>query len=267
MNDAAGTVAWIAVAPVKSMALAQLDRAVLGMNGIEGDRAFALIDADGRRFNGKRVGQLALIRPEFVSDAARLTLHFPDGTSVGGAVALDAPIDAFFSGDTRSVRPVIGPWAEALTDFAGQPLRLVAMADAGNGLDRGPSATLLSTSALASLAAAGGETRPLDGRRFRMTFGIDGVPPYAEDGWIGREVRVGEAVVRPVGNVGRCAITTQDPDTGNPSFDTLRYLQLTRGGLETTEPLPCGVWAKVLSPGEVRLGDAIGPIGSDPGAS
>jgi uncharacterized protein YcbX len=93
-----------------------------------------------------------------------------------------------------------------------------------------------------------------------MTFGIDGVVAYAEDDWLGRDVRVGGAVVRPVGNVGRCAVTTHDPDTGIASFDTLRTLQATRGSLETTEPLPFGVWADVIDPGDVSLGDRIEPV-------
>jgi uncharacterized protein YcbX len=93
-----------------------------------------------------------------------------------------------------------------------------------------------------------------------MTFGIDAVPAHAEDGWFGRDVRVGAALVRPVGNVGRCAVTTHDPDTGIASFDTLRILQATRGDLPTTEPLPFGVWADVIEPGDVSVGDPIGPI-------
>ena len=213
VNETTGTVAWIAIAPVKAMALVQLERAVLERTGIRGDRAFAVIDAQARRVGGKRIGPLALIRPDHDPESGRLALRFPDGVVVDGVVELDGPIDAMFS-NVRSVRPVIGPWSAAISAWAGQALRLVALTDPGNGLDRGPSATLLSTAALASLAEAGGEDRPLDGRRFRMTFGIDGVEAYAEDDWVGREVRVGGAVVRPVGNVGRCAVTTQDPDTG-----------------------------------------------------
>jgi uncharacterized protein YcbX len=259
MSDVTGTVAWIAVAPVKAMALVQLEHATLTRTGIAGDRAFAVVDAESRRVGGKRIGTLALIRPSYDPPTGRLALRFPDGSVVDGTVEVGAPIEAMFS-TARMVKPVIGPWSEAISTWAGQPLRLVAVADAGNGLDRGPSASLLSTAALASLAEAGGESRPLDGRRFRMNFGIDGVDAYAEDGWIGRSVRVGGAVVRPVGNVGRCAVTTQDPDTGRPSFDTLRFLQQTRGTMETTEPLPCGVWAEILEPGAVALGDRIGPI-------
>jgi uncharacterized protein len=260
MSTSTGQVAWIAIAPVKSMALVFLDRAHLGLAGIAGDRAFAVIDEAGHLVNGKRVGTLALIRPEYDADASRLTLRFPDGETISGEVILGEPFDATFFGHPRGVRPVGGHWGEALTARAGRPVRLVALASPGDGADRGPTATLLSTAALASLARAGGSDEPLDRRRFRMTFGIDGVDAYAEDAWLDREVRVGGAVVRPVGNVGRCAVTTQDPDTGIASFDTLRILQTTRGHLDTTEPLPFGIWADVVEPGDVSLGDAIEPI-------
>lgn len=259
MTDTAGRVAWITIAPVKSMALVALEHARLERTGIAGDRAFALLDPQGRLVNGKRIGRLTTIRPEHDPATGRLTLHFPDGTTVAGDAALGAQVDATWHGEPWPVREVVGPWSEALSSWAGQPLRLVAPVGTGEGLDRGPTATLLSTAALAALAEAGGEPRPLDGRRFRMTFGIDGVDAHAEDGWIGRDIRVGGALVRPVGNVGRCAVTTQDPDTGVPTFDTLGVLQRLRGTLDTSEPLPCGVYADVIEPGDVSLGDAIAP--------
>jgi len=92
-----------------------------------------------------------------------------------------------------------------------------------------------------------------------MTFGIDDVPAYAEDGWIGRDIRVGEAIVRVAGNVGRCAVTTHDPDTGRRSFDTLHALQRHRGHVTTSEPLPFGVWADVVQAGSVAVGDRVVP--------
>ena len=258
VSTSTGRVAWIAIAPVKSMALVHLEHAHLGLAGIAGDRAFAVVDEASRLVNGKRVGTLALIRPNFDADARRLTLTFPEGDVVSGDVTFGDPIEAWFFGKPRGAWLVEGPWADALSARARQPIRLIALR-AGEGLDRGPSATLLSTAALTSLAAAAGESDPLDRRRFRMTFGIDGVPAHAEDGWFGRDVRVGDAVVSPVGNVGRCAVTTHDPDTGVASFDTLRILQATRGDLPTTEPLPFGVWADVVEAGDVSVGDPIGP--------
>ena len=61
------------------------------------------------------------------------------------------------------------------------------------------------------------------------------------------------------GNVGRCAVTTQNPETGVPDLDTLRVLGTYRGEVETSEPLPFGVWGEILEPGRVRLGDTVKP--------
>ena len=71
-----------------------------------------------------------------------------------------------------------------------------------------------------------------------MNFGVEGIDAHEEDGWRGRRVQVGDAVVIPQGNVGRCVITTQNPDTGCTDLDTLKGLAAYRSGAETTEPLP-----------------------------
>ena len=259
MTQLTGRIAWIAIAPVKSMALHFLDRAVLTLDGIPGDRAFALIDEAGRVVNGKRAGWLATVHVALDPPTGALSMRFPDGDVTDGSVKVGAPIDAIFNRHPRPARLVVGPWSAAMSARTGQNLRLVAF-DPGEGADRGPSATLVSTAALGELAAGGGASEPLDRRRFRMTFGLDGIPAYAEDGWIGRLVRIGAAVVGVAGNVGRCAVTTQDPDTGRPSFDTLHVLNETRGHLPTTEPLPFGVWAEVITPGVVAVGDPVIPI-------
>ena len=257
MTDSTASVSWIAIAPVKAMALVQLTAASVSRSGIAGDRAFAVLDPQGRLVNGKRLGPMALIQPRFDPLGCTLELGFPGGPVVSGVVELGPRYVAPFRSRPRAVRPVRGPWSEAISEWARQPLQLVSLAEPGDGADRGPSVSLLSTAALTELATAGGVDGPLDARRFRMTFGIDGVEAYAEDGWVGREVRIGEAVVRVLGNVGRCAVTTQDPDTGHPTVDTLRILQDSRGSLETTEPLPFGVWAEVLVEGHVRIGDPV----------
>src|SRR5439155_5233209 len=102
---------------------------------------------------------------------------------------------------------------------------------------RGGAATLLATASLDVLAETLGGGR-VDGRRFRMNFGVEDVAAHAEDAWLGRRVAVGDAVVVPQGNVGRCVVTTQNPDTGRTDLDTLKALAAYRVGIETTEPLP-----------------------------
>ncbi len=258
----AGRVAWIHVAPVKGMALVALDTADLTATGIEVDRRFCVLDPAGRIQNGKVAGPLVRIAPDYDAGAGTLALRFPDGTVVRAPVEVGEPVLATFSGRPRDARVVRGPWAEAVSDWAGRPFRIARFDGHGRGVDRGAdggATTLVSTAALATMADWAGVDRPLDGRRFRMTFGIDGLVAFAEEGWLGRTVRVGSALVRPLGNVGRCAVTTQDPDRGVPTLDTLRLLADHRRDVLTTEALPFGVWAEVLEPGRVALGETVGP--------
>ena len=102
-------------------------------------------------------------------------------------------------------------------------------------------------------------TAPVDGRRFRMLLEIDGVGAHEEDDWLGTQVQVGEAVLVLNGDVGRCVVTTHDPDTGVTDFDTLGTLaRYRREG--RNEPLPFGVYGAVAVPGRVRIGDPVLPL-------
>jgi hypothetical protein len=93
-----------------------------------------------------------------------------------------------------------------------------------------------------------------------MTFGVDGIASHAEEEWLGRRVRVGESVLVPRGNVGRCRITTLDPETGVRDLETLDVIADYRADVATTEPLPFGVWCEVVEPGRVAVGDPVEPL-------
>jgi uncharacterized protein YcbX len=192
-------------------------------------------------------------------DAEReLTLTFPDGRVVGGRVEpRDTVTTRFFSGEVTG-RLVDGPWSAALSSYVGQPLRIVEAPDERSGVDRGAHAavSLISRGSLERLAREGGEPG-VDGRRFRMLIEIDGVDAHEEDGWVGRTVRIGGALVAMHGHVGRCLITSRDPDTGEIDLPTLDILGGYRRNLDTTEPLPFGVYGEVLEGGVVRIGDAV----------
>jgi hypothetical protein len=258
-----GRVARIGIAPVKGLALVAPDAVEVTRAGVPGDRRYAILDGQHRLANGKRIGPLVRIVPEVSDDPETLVLRLPDGSSIGGPVTLGAEIGAVFYGHERPARVVLGPYADVLSAAADQPLTLVRMTGEGTGLDRadeGGSVSIQSSAALEAMAAVAGLDGPVDARRFRMTFTIDDVEAHAEDGWLHRPVRIGDVVVRPGGNIGRCAVTTQDPDTGIRSLDTLRLIADARGHLLSTEPLPFGVWAEVLVPGTVRVGDLVEPL-------
>jgi uncharacterized protein len=255
-------VAWISFTPVKGLRVRELPETELTADGVPGDRAFFLVDDAGAMANAKRHGELLSVFADHDVAAARLTLRFPDGRQVAAPVELGDPLPVRFYRMTIQARPLTGPLSAALSEHAGARLRLVA-APGGRygflGVDRGRdgAVTLLSTASLERLREVAGAENAVDARRFRMTFGIDGVPAHEEDRWIGRDVRVGEALLRVRGNVGRCAVTTRDPDGGAVDFQTLHHLAAYRRDIETTEALPFGVHARVLEPGRVRVGDTV----------
>ncbi len=237
-----------------------LEEVRLELEGAAGDRRFFLVDEDGRLFNAERLGPLVGVSARWDAAANSLELRFPDGTTVDGEVSTDGAVETRLFGGPLLADAVVGPWAEALSAFAGKPVRLVRPRDY-HATDRGSrgGVSLVSTSALDALGAEAG-CGPVDGRRFRMLFGVDGTAPHAEDAWVGGRVRIGEAAAELHGNVGRCVITTQHPDTGVRDLDTLRTLKEYRGEVDTTERLPFGVWGEVVEPGTVRLGDAVEPV-------
>jgi uncharacterized protein YcbX len=255
----AGQVAWIATAPVKGLRLSLRDDAFLARSGIEGDRAFYLVDDEGRLVNGKRAG--ALIRVAANVQGEVLTVRLPDGSATAGEISLGPAVETNFYGRPVRGHVVDGPWAVALSEVAGLPLTLVRADETGAGLDRGvqAAASLVSTAALDALAEAAGLDGPVDGRRFRMTIGVSGVAAHEEDGWLGRRIAVGEAVVVPRGNVGRCRVTTLGPETGERDLETLDVIADYRADVETTEPLPFGVWCEVVAPGRIAVGDPVAP--------
>jgi uncharacterized protein len=249
-------VAWISHCPVKGFAVRQLSECELTEAGIAGDREFFLVDENDRLVNSKGLGVLQQIVSRYDHEAGSLTLAFPDGTTVSQEVGFDGSLTARFWKEAVEVRVIDGPWSEAISDFAGRDLRLVRAPGPAPDRRRSGAATLLGTGSLHALARALGVAE-VDERRFRMNFGIDGLGEHQEDEWLGRRVRLGEAVVVPQGNVGRCAVTTQNPDTGAPDLDTLKTLAAYRRIVETTEPLPFGVYAAVATPGRVRVGHTV----------
>jgi uncharacterized protein YcbX len=240
------------------MRLATVDAIELEASGVHGDRRFYLVDDAGALVNAKRVPALLTVRP-FVENG-RLSLRFPDGSTVEGDVRdSDERIETSFYGRRVAGRIVEGPWSVALSEIAGRPVRVARTEREGEGYDRGAAAgaSLVSTGSLDALRRAAGATQPVDARRFRMTIGIDAAEPHVEDTWIGSRVRVGGAVVLVRDNVGRCAVTTRDPDTGVRDLDTLGMIGVYRADVPTGERLPFGVWCGVVEPGPVAVGDPV----------
>jgi uncharacterized protein YcbX len=250
-------VCGLAITPVKGTRLKPVERIELDRDGVRENRRFYVIDERDRMLNAKVLGALQTVVAEYSDSSRSLALTFPDGRSETGEVRLGEPVQTRFFSRQMAARVVEGPWSAALSEHAGQPLRLVEPAD-GGAVDRGGggAASLISRASLARLAAEAG-VEEIDPRRFRMLIEIDGVPANYEDRWVGRRARVGDALIGWGGHVGRCLITSRDPDTGEIDLPTLDVLGDYRGAVEATEPLPFGIYGRVLEPGRVTVGDTV----------
>ena len=244
------TVARINVTPVKGLGLLHPDEVELTERGVEANRRYYLIQG-WRLFNGKDHGPLVRIAPH--AENGVLTLRFPDGREISDEVELGEPVTTNFWGRPVTGRLVLGPWSDALSDYASMALQLVRTEEPGAGCDVHVGTML----ARASCERLGQELgAEVDGRRFRMLFELNGAGAHEEDTW--DRVGIGEAVVRVAGPVPRCAVTTQDPESGVRTLDTLRGIKAYRGRREGK--LDFGVYFDVEQGGRVRVGDAVQPL-------
>jgi uncharacterized protein len=242
----------LSTAVVKSTRLRSVERLTLTERGAVDDRRFFLIDSDGTLQTARRIGALLTVQAVIDPTSGELVLSFDDGSEVRGAIQRGPLVGASFGGDPVAATSVLGPFDEALTRQLGKPVRLVEAAEPGTVQDAEP-LTLISTASIQELARIGETGSEIDPRRFRMNVELEGCRPFEEDGWRGRRFAVGTAVLQIGSRTGRCVVTTLDPDSGRKSLDTLKLIA--RRALPRDEGLPLGVYAHVVQPGVVSVGD------------
>jgi MOSC domain-containing protein len=246
--------------PVKGLRVIAHEAVELAPDGVVEDRRFYLVDPRDRMVNGKQLGMLNEIVAVYDHDARTLELRFPGGARVAGPVELGALLQTRFYSRPAQARELLGPFSAALAEHTEQPLRIVEGIDRG-GIDRGRggAVSIVSVASIDALARVAGAAT-VDARRFRMLAVVDGLQePHEEDTWVGERVRIGDAVVRVRGHVGRCNITQRHPESGTEDLPTLDLLRGYRAGLDTTEPLAFGVYGEVLEPGRIGVGDPVIP--------
>jgi uncharacterized protein YcbX len=245
----------ISVTPVKCFALSHPDSIQLRPEGVIENRRFLLVDAEDKRVRSSLNAWPMVVRADYDPAQERLSIVFPDRTVEGDALGSGDPIEVDFHSGTAWCRVVEGGWNERLSRLAGKPIRL--MRPEQHGHTQAAPVTLISQASVDRLAQQAGNA--VDGRRFRMLFTLSGCRPHEEDEWEGRLLRIGAAVVRAGGPVERCAVTTRDPDTGETDLDTLRLIKSYRG-LSDRRTIDFGVYAEIVEPGRVRVGDTVEPL-------
>ena len=252
------TVAELWRYPVKSFQGRSATALTVGPGGVVGDRGWALVDVgSGRVLSAKRTA--ALLGGTGGDDAITL----PDGR----ALPLDGPavhdeLSAWL-GRPVELRPAEGT-AGLTYEMTFDPPDDTAEAfeipiPDGTFVDLAP-IHLLTTATLAGCA----ERRPdldWDVRRFRPNVVVDVAgPAFVEQGWVGREVAVGGAVLRVTQPTVRCAMPLRaQPAAGadRPALDRAAALFSAMTELNEAAPNHLGVYAEVVAPGEVAVGDAV----------
>lgn len=248
----------LSVTPVKGTRLAHPASVSLETGGAREDRLFHLIDERNRMLNGKQLGALSTICADYDGRRGHLRVTFADGRGVSGDVELGATLDTRFYSSVAPASLVLGPFSAAFSEQLGRHVRLVKARVASGAVDRGAAGgvSLIGQASVARLAREAGEPH-VDARRFRMLIEVSGIAVHEEDQWVGRKVAIGAAVVAMRGHVGRCLVTSRDPDTGEVDLPTLELLGGYRRQADTTEPLALGIYGEVLERATIAVGDTV----------
>lgn len=248
MTTSSASISRLFVYPVKSCAGVEVREALLTETGFDLDRAWMVVDAQGRFVTQRQLPRMALVKPQIrlsevvLRAPGMLALHLSiDAAEEPADVRLwDEPVSAYDMG------AVAAQW---FTDFLGQPLRLVRFdpqhrraskrqwtgeVEALNQFSDGFPLLVLGQGSLdelnARLQAAG---RPAVGiERFRPNIVLSGLPAHEEDR-SGRVIVAADQPVelRMVKPCPRCPIPNIDPATGESAPGVLEtLLQYRRDG-------------------------------------
>lgn len=226
--------------PVKSMGGESLDHLEVCSTGIVGDREWAVYGADGKLASGKHSRRFRRMDPVFELIARRVD---EGGDGAGGVLVLPDGRE-FALGESGTGTDL----DEVLSEHFGEPVALrrestVPHQDAA-------SVSLVGTATLAELGRHEGDGRPIDPRHLRANIVLDTKTPFIEESWVGRQVRVGIATVSVTEPTERCRMVGV-AQVGVPSRPGLLR------AISAHHDLVAGVYAEVLTPGPVALGDDV----------
>lgn len=269
--------------PVKSMIGERVVRAEIGVDGIVGDRYWAVRDEVRGGIRGaKKFGELMRFAASRRSDGTVL-VTLPDGSAVSTAdadrdrrisaalghevtlqeLAPAGDLDHYRRGAPDSddfvleLRTIFGREEdEPFPDFSIFPPEIVEFeSPPGTHHDAFP-LLLLSTSALRTLAEALPNS-VIDERRFRPSLVVDTADEagHPEFSWVGHRVRIGRAELEIAAACPRCVMVTRAIDDTTPA-DRMILRHIVH---ELDQNL--GVYATVITPGIVVEGEEVTILG------
>jgi uncharacterized protein len=227
--------------PVKSLLGERLDAAAVTADGLEGDRRYAIYDAE------TAMGLTARRVPELLFGRARLRegeleISLPDGSVVSGDDELSEWLGRRVT--LRSTADGVPRRFEDVVDFEHEPSSAWKTFEAAPGAFHDQARVRVS---LVSTATIG----DWDPRRFRSNVLLEG---EGEDALVGTSVAIGDAVLDVGLRIKRCVMTTRAQADGiERDLDVLRTIARERDAR-------LAVGALVARPGTIRAGDALTPV-------
>ncbi|MEO0429592.1 MAG: MOSC N-terminal beta barrel domain-containing protein [Pseudomonadota bacterium] len=183
--------------------------------------------------------QLARTEARYDDAAGQLSLSHPDHGSVTlapGTVEGDEALTAWI--------------AEIAGERQPGPYRMASLPDGQHLSDMVQNyVSILSLSSLRALGEHLGH--PMQVRRFRGNLWLEGLGPWQEEEWIGREIAIGDVRFRVDEPIGRCRATEASPVSGDYDIATVAGLRKTRGHTEF------GIYATVIEGGSLAEGAAV----------
>jgi uncharacterized protein YcbX len=256
--------------PLKSAAAFAIDEARLDRLGLNGDRRWMLVDADGRALTQREVPRLARVH----------AIPGPDGcleVVALGMPALQVPVPSAESGAEEVLVlkrrgrgiPADVEAAGWFSEFLEVDCRLFYMPpdlaipvkppwggeDDRTAFSDGFPVLLVGSGSLTDLNRRLVHPVPMD--RFRPNLVVGGTEPFDEDGW--DEIRIGELQLKAVKPCPRCVVTTVDQVTGtrDPAGEPLATLS---GYRERDGKVWFGVNLLLRGTGTIRLGDVVSVV-------
>jgi uncharacterized protein YcbX len=219
--------------PVKAVGGESLAEVAIDARGMVGDRGFAVYAGDAKMATGKHSRRFRRMDPIFEL-AARL-----DDSGVG-IVLPDGRVVAAGTPDADT----------ALTDHFGE--EVVVRAEAAVPHFDAGSISVVGTATLVELGRHEGDGRPLDPRHLRANVVVQTHEPYAEESWIGRDLAVGGVTVRVTESIERCRMV------GVAQVGLVERAGMLRA-ISDHHALQAGVYASVVQPGTIGVGDEVRP--------
>ena len=225
------TLSKLMIYPLKSCAGINLQSAHTSPFGLQYDRRWMLVDANGVMLTQRQHPRMCLIQPRL--DNGQLSLSAPamnDLQVARGTVSMSVSVwedqcNALDCGDTA---------ANWLSEFMGLPTRLVYFpedeirqvdlnyAQPGDitAFSDGFPYLLISQASLDALNSR--LQAPVEMRRFRPNLVVEGCEAFAEDQW--QTLLMGDVQFRRVKPCGRCVIPSIDPDSAEKNPEVVRTL-------------------------------------------